>query len=62
MQKLLVIGGLFVLAGLCEIGGLPDPGWLRQNKPSRGRSSGPQPWSSTTWSPPCSPLPSVAST
>jgi small multidrug resistance family-3 protein len=32
--KLLVIGGLFVLAGLCEIGrGYLVWGWLRQDRP-----------------------------
>ncbi len=34
MMKLLAIGGLFVLAGLCEIGGgYLVWGWLRQDKP-----------------------------
>lgn len=34
MPKLLVIGGLFVLAGLCEIGGgYLIWGWLRQDRP-----------------------------
>ena len=34
MPRLLVIGGLFVLAGLCEIGGgYLIWGWLRQDKP-----------------------------
>lgn len=34
MPKLLIIGGLFVLAGLCEIGGgYLIWGWLRQDKP-----------------------------
>ena len=34
MVKLLVIGGLFVLAGLCEIGGgYLVWGWLRQDGP-----------------------------
>jgi small multidrug resistance family-3 protein len=33
-MKLLVIGGLFVLAGLCEIGGgYPVWGWMREHKP-----------------------------
>jgi drug/metabolite transporter superfamily protein YnfA len=52
MQKLLVLGGRFVLAGLCEIGGgcLIRAVSARTN-PSRGRSS-----SSAAWSPPCSPI------
>ncbi len=34
MLKLLVIGGLFVLAGLCEIGGgYLVWGWMRESKP-----------------------------
>jgi len=34
MQRLLVIGGLFVLAGLCEIGGgYLVWGWMREHKP-----------------------------
>ncbi len=34
MLKLLVIGGVFVLAGLCEIGGgYLVWGWLRQDRP-----------------------------
>lgn len=34
MERLLIIGGLFVLAGLCEIGGgYLVWGWLRESKP-----------------------------
>jgi small multidrug resistance family-3 protein len=34
MLKLLVVGGLFVLAGLCEIGGgYLVWGWMREQKP-----------------------------
>jgi small multidrug resistance family-3 protein len=34
MERLLVIGGLFVLAGLCEIGGgYLVWGWMRDQKP-----------------------------
>ena len=34
MERLLVIGGLFVLAGLCEIGGgYLVWGWMREHKP-----------------------------
>lgn len=34
MSRLLIIGGLFVLAGLCEIGGgYLVWGWARENKP-----------------------------
>ena len=34
MSKLVVIGGLFVLAGLCEIGGgYLIWGWLREGRP-----------------------------
>lgn len=34
MSKLLVVGGLFVLAGLCEIGGgYLVWGWMRESKP-----------------------------
>ena len=34
MERLLLIGGLFVLAGLCEIGGgYLVWGWMREHKP-----------------------------
>jgi len=34
MERLLIIGGLFVLAGLCEIGGgYLVWGWMREHKP-----------------------------
>jgi small multidrug resistance family-3 protein len=34
VERLLIIGGLFVLAGLCEIGGgYLVWGWLRESKP-----------------------------
>ncbi len=34
MERLLIIGGLFVLAGLCEIGGgYLVWGWMREQKP-----------------------------
>ena len=34
MERLLIIGGLFVLAGLCEIGGgYLVWGWMRDHKP-----------------------------
>lgn len=34
MGKLLIVGGLFVLAGLCEIGGgYLVWGWMREQKP-----------------------------
>ncbi|MCA1731347.1 MAG: YnfA family protein [Actinobacteria bacterium] len=34
MERLLIIGGLFVLAGLCEIGGGYFVwGWMREHKP-----------------------------
>ena len=34
MERLLIIGGLFVLAGLCEIGGgYLVWGWMRDSKP-----------------------------
>ncbi len=34
MSKLLIVGGLFVLAGLCEIGGgYLVWGWMREQKP-----------------------------
>ncbi len=34
MERLLIIGGLFVLAGLCEIGGgYLVWGWIREHKP-----------------------------
>ena len=34
MERLLVIGGLFVIAGLCEIGGgYLVWGWMREHKP-----------------------------
>lgn len=34
MERLLVIGGLFVLAGLCEIGGgYLVWGWMREHRP-----------------------------
>ena len=34
VERLLVIGGLFVLAGLCEIGGgYLVWGWMRDHKP-----------------------------
>jgi len=34
VERLLVIGGFFVLAGLCEIGGgYLVWGWMRDNKP-----------------------------
>lgn len=34
MERLLIIGGLFVLAGLCEIGGgYLVWGWMRESKP-----------------------------
>lgn len=34
MERLLVIGGLFILAGLCEIGGgYLVWGWLREDRP-----------------------------
>ena len=34
MERLLLIGGLFVLAGLCEIGGgYLEWGWMREHKP-----------------------------
>jgi small multidrug resistance family-3 protein len=34
MERLLIIGGLFVLAGLCEIGGgYLVWGWMREHRP-----------------------------
>ncbi len=34
MERLAIVGGLFVLAGLCEIGGgYLVWGWMRENKP-----------------------------
>jgi small multidrug resistance family-3 protein len=34
VERLLIIGGLFVLAGLCEIGGgYLVWGWMREHKP-----------------------------
>jgi small multidrug resistance family-3 protein len=34
VERLLIIGGLFVLAGLCEIGGrYLVRGWMREQKP-----------------------------
>ena len=34
VERLLIIGGLFVLAGLCEIGGgYLVWGWMREDKP-----------------------------
>ena len=34
MERLLIIGGLFMLAGLCEIGGgYLVWGWMREHKP-----------------------------
>jgi small multidrug resistance family-3 protein len=34
MERMLIIGGLFVLAGLCEIGGgYLVWGWMREHKP-----------------------------
>jgi len=34
MGRLLLIGGLFVLAGLCEIGGgYLEWGWMREHRP-----------------------------
>jgi small multidrug resistance family-3 protein len=37
LERLLIIGGLFVLAGLCEIGGgYLVWGWMRDHKPLTG--------------------------
>ena len=33
MERLLIIGGLFVVARLCEIGGYLVWGWMRDHKP-----------------------------
>ena len=33
VELLLIIGGLFVLAGLCEIGGYLVWGWMQEHKP-----------------------------
>ena len=37
MERLLVIGGLFVVAGLCEIGGYLVWGWVRDHKKDRSQ-------------------------
>lgn len=42
MGKLLIVGGLFVLAGLCEIGGgYLVWGWMREQKPLLWALAGP---------------------
>ncbi len=54
MTKLLGIGALFVLAGLCEIGGgYLVWGWMREGKPFAWHYSERRPWPLTVWWPPC---------
>jgi hypothetical protein len=60
VERLLIIGGLFVLAGLCEIGGgYLVWGWMREHKPLLWALLGAAILAAYGWLPPCNPSPSL---